>query len=155
MVFLPLGPWWSLLKFSIYTWLWLVCTWSQGAMCRAPVHPRQVGVWFRIWVGGVLLRIPWMAACVNLRRKGQHRLAFLPPWTHQLLIVSICQADGPLSLVVTRAHTQKLGSSSTVLQFNWGREVYDIKLLWKNTCMLLKWYLFPVFLKICPFAVKN
>lgn len=76
-------------------------------MCRVPVHPRQVGVWFRIWVGGVLLRISWMAACVNLSRKGQHRLAFLPPWTRQLVIVSICQADGPLSLVVTRAHTQK------------------------------------------------
>lgn len=23
-------------------------------MCRPPVHSRQVGVWFRIWEGGVL-----------------------------------------------------------------------------------------------------
>lgn len=88
---------------------------SQGAMCRVPVHPRQVGVWFRIWVGGALLRIPWMAACVNLRRKGQHRLAFLPPWTRRLLIVSICQADGALFGRHPCAHTETVSSSSTTL----------------------------------------
>lgn len=86
-----------------------VCTWIQGAVCRVPVHPRQVGVWCRIWVGGVFLRISWMAACVNLSRKGQRRLAFLPPWTRQMVIVSICQADGPLRFACHPANKHRNG----------------------------------------------
>lgn len=35
-----------------------------------------------------------MAACANLSGKGWYRLAFLPQQPHQLVIVTICQADG-------------------------------------------------------------
>ena len=59
----------------------------------------------------VFCRIWWMAACANLGGKGQYGLASLPRQPHQLVIGTICQADGPLHNVhlsvqswPTRAH---------------------------------------------------
>ena len=65
-------------------------------MCRLPVHSRQVGVWFRIWVGGVLVESDeWLLVQTWVGRANMDWPFYLDQ-PHQLVIGTICQADRPL-----------------------------------------------------------
>lgn len=55
-----------------------------------------------------------MAACANLGGKGQYGLAFLPQQPHQLVIGTICQADGPLHNVLFSAQSLSEGARRKV-----------------------------------------
>lgn len=90
---------------------WRVCltlSCPSVLLCSLPPHSRQFGVWFRIWVGGILCRNSWMAACANLGGKGQYGLAFLPREPHRLVIGTICQAERPLHNVLFSAQSSHI-----------------------------------------------